>query len=368
MSAQVTSGTPRPGGTRLRVPRERVLTWVAVGALLLVCAFAPAIFTSFWLSQILTKTLWLGIAAVSLIFLSRSGGMISLAQVGLYAIAGFTMANLVTAAGGRSLGWNPWAAVAAGIVVATLVGLVFGAVAARSYGIYFLMITLAFSVIVFYFFAQATPLSGFGGIRNVTTPGPVGNPIIHPEGLYYISLVASIAIFVGIRYLERTPFGIVLQGIRDDPARMRALGYNVALHRTLAFGVAALIAAVAGILSVWYTTQISPGGVDIGQSINILVIAVIGGLLRLQGAWIGAFVFALLDNYSRVLIPSVGVWLGPARFATVIGLIFLVIVLLSPGGLVGIWESLRARVSRELGPRGQTPLDLEAEPAAESRS
>jgi branched-chain amino acid transport system permease protein len=343
-----------------------MLTWVALAVLLALCALAPAIFTSFWLSQILTKALWLGIAAASLIFLSRYGGMVSLAQVGLYAIAGFTMANLVTAAGGRSLGWSPWAAVIAGIAMATLVGLVFGAVAARSYGIYFLMITLALSVIVFYFFAQATPLSGFGGIRNVTTPDIVGNPIIHPEGLYYIALVASVVIFVGIRYLERTPFGIVLQGIRDDPARMRALGYNVALHRTLAFGVAAFIAGVAGILSVWYTTQISPGGVDITQSINVLVIAVIGGLVRLQGAWIGALVFALLDNYSRVLIPSVDVWLGPGRFATVIGVIFLVIVLASPGGLVGIWDSLRARVIRELGPRGLTPLDLEAEPSAES--
>ena len=334
---------------RPRITRARILTWSAVGFLLLVCVLAPVIFTSYWLSQILTKALWLGIAAVSLIFLSRYGGMISLAQVGLYAIAGFTMANLGSAFGGHHLGWNPWVAAGAGVAAATLFGLLFGAIAARSYGIYFLMITLALSVIVFYFFGQATSFSGYGGIRNVATPDLVGNPIIHPEGLYYVSLVASILILMGIRYLARTPFGLALQGIRDDPARMRALGYNVSLHRTLAFGVGAFIAGIAGILSVWYQTQISPGGVDIGQTINVLVIAVIGGLYWLEGAWIGALLFTVLDNYSRTWLPTVGLWLGPERFETLLGVIFLLIVLLSPGGLVGIWNGLRRRLVKVLG-------------------
>jgi branched-chain amino acid transport system permease protein len=358
---------------RPRVSRERALLWAAVGVLLVVCALAPVLFTGYFLSQILTKALWLGIAAVSLIFLSRFGGMISLAQVGLYAIAGFTMANLGSAFGGHHLGWNPWAAAIGGVAAATAFGLLFGAIASRSYGIYFLMITLALSVIVFYFFGQATDFSGYGGIRSVATPDLVGNPITHPEGLYYVSLAATVLIFLGIRYLARTPFGLVLQGIRDDPARMRALGYRVALHRTLAFGVGAFIAGVAGILSVWYQTQISPGGVDIAQTINVLVIAVIGGLYWLEGAWIGALLFTVLDNYSRTWLPSIGEWMGPDRFETVLGIIFLLIVLMSPGGLVGIWQRLRARVARALGQRGTTVLMgpdgagvVETEPFAEA--
>jgi branched-chain amino acid transport system permease protein len=114
--------------------------------------------------------------------------------------------------------------------------------------------------------------------------------------------------------------------------------------------VGAFIASIAGILSVWYTTQISPGGINVAQTINILVIAVIGGLYRLEGAWIGAIVFSTIDNYSRVWMPNVGDWLGPARFETVIGVIFLVIVLASPGGLVGIWEGLWGRRRRRRGP------------------
>src|SRR4029077_16499027 len=128
-----------------------------------------------------TKALWLGIAAASLIFLSSYGGLVSLGQTGVYAVAGFTMANLVHASdGGRSLGWDPLLATAAGIVVATLFGLLCGAISSRSYGIYFLMITLAISVIVFYFFGQPMPLSGPGAIRNVTAPSLIGNPILDP--------------------------------------------------------------------------------------------------------------------------------------------------------------------------------------------
>src|SRR5260370_3736596 len=132
--------------------------------------------------------------------------VISRGQPGFYAVAGFTMANLVHAAGGKHLGGDPLAATAAGIVVATLFGVLCGAIASRSYGIYFLMITLAISVIVFYFFAQVTTLSGYGGIRSVTAPGFIGNPIINPVPFYYTALLPSVLIYLPIPHLPRTPF------------------------------------------------------------------------------------------------------------------------------------------------------------------
>ena len=98
-----------------------------------------------------------------------------------------------------------------------------------------------------------------------------------------MTLAASVLVFLGIRYLVRTPFGLTMQGLRDEPDRMRALGFNVTLHRTLAFAVGAFIAAVAGVLSVWYNQRISPGSISLGQTIDILVIAVIGGPLPARG-------------------------------------------------------------------------------------
>jgi branched-chain amino acid transport system permease protein len=340
---------------------------VVVGVALLVLLFAPLIFTDFFVSAILTKALWLGIAAASLIFLASYAGMVSLGQVGLYAIAGMLFANLVAADGGLDAAWNPWLAVVAALLVATLVGFVFGAVASRSVGIYFLMITLALGVLVYYFFGQVTQLSGFGGVNSPELPGLVGNPGIDPIPLFYTTLAASVLIFLGIRYLVRTPFGLTMQGLRDEPDRMRALGFNVTLHRTLAFTAGAFIAAVAGVLSVWYNQRISPGSISLGQTIDILVIAVIGGLYRLEGAWVGAIFFALLDNYSREYTPNIGEVLGPERFNTLIGIIFLVIVLLSPGGLVGLWEKVRGRAGPSSGGRRAGPAEGDGtSPADES--
>ena len=338
--------------------RIRLLEWGIGAVVLIVMALGPQIFSEFFVGAILTKVLWLGIAAASLIFLAGYGGMISLAQTALYGIAGFVMAEAVQADGGLKAAVNPWVGVILGIAVATAVGFLFGAVASRSEGIYFLMITLAFSVIVFYFWSQVTVLGGFGGVNQVDTPTIVSNPPTDPDNLFYVALICSVGVYLLIRYIVRTPFGIAMQGIRDEPTRMRALGYNVALHRTLAFTVGAFIASIAGILAVWWNTHIDPNAINLGATIYVLVVAVIGGLFRLPGAWLGALVFAVIDNYSRE-IGFVG-----SRFNTVIGSIFLIIVLLSPGGLMGIWGSARSFVGRQLGGNQNATFDEPPHPAA----
>jgi branched-chain amino acid transport system permease protein len=336
---------------------ERALWWGPGLAIVLVLLLAPLLFTDFYLSAVITKALWLGIAAASLIFLAGYVGMISLGQVALYGVAGFTMANLVAADGGSPIAWNPWLGALVGILGCTGVGLFFGAIASRSYGIYFLMITLAFAVIASLFFGQVTQLSGFGGVNNVDRPDIVSNPVTDPANLFYIALGTAAAVYLLIRYLGRTPFGLALQGIRDDPSRMRALGYNVPLLRMLAFGLGALIAALAGILSVWWNTRISPGSIDLARTLDVLIIAVIGGLYRLEGAWVGAIVFTVLDNWTR------GLEIVGGRFNTVIGVIFLAIVLLSPGGLMGIWQSVTDFAGRRLAGSGSAQPPVPAEEA-----
>ena len=217
------------------------------------------------------------------------------------------------------------------------------------------MITLAFSVLIFYFFSQVTQLSGFGGVNNLDLPGAGRQPGARPgAALLHDARRRRWSCSSRCKYVSRTPFGLSLQGLRDEPARMRALGFDVTRHRMLAFTLAALVAGIAGLLSVWYNRRISPGSINLEQTINILIIAVVGGLYRLEGAWVGALVYALIDNYSREWVPDVGQVLGPARFNTIIGLVFLVIVLLSPGGIVGLWEQGRDR-SAVAGEAAATP-------------
>jgi len=213
------------------------------------------------------------------------------------------------------------------------------------------MLTLTYGVIANYFFGQVTQFGGFSPIAGINqyTPSFVGDVLGHPDKLYYIAFGTAAAVYVAMRYLASTPFGLSLQGVRDDPVRMSSLGYNVPLHRTLAFTFSAFVASLAGVLLAWWDGQIAPGNIGLGATIELLVIAVIGGLARIEGAWLGAFAFIVINNYVRdVELPVVG-----GSFNTIIGLIFLAIVIVSPDGLMGLWD----RAWRILGGRGGATPD-----------
>jgi branched-chain amino acid transport system permease protein len=327
-------------------------------ALLVLLALGPAFFNDYWVSAILTQMFIFGIAAASLIFLSAYGGMTSLAQTALMGISAYLLGNMVTKGGaggeskGLTLGWDPTVALVLALVITTLIGLIFGLVAARSLGIYFLMLTLTYGVIANYFFGQVTQFGGFSPIAGVNryTPGWVGDIVGHPDKLYYIAFGASLVMYGVIRYLVRTPFGLSLQGVRDDPVRMSSLGFNAPLHRTLAFGLAAFIASLAGILYVWWNGQIDPPTIGLQGTINLLIVAVIGGLARVEGAWVGAFAFIVINNYVReVSVPVLG-----GSFNTIIGFVFLAIVIISPDGLMGVWDRF---TSGRRGGRRDAPTD-----------
>ena len=335
-------------------------------ATLVIVACGPLLFNDYWVSALLTQAFIFGIVAASLIFLTAYGGMISLGQTALMGISGYIVGNMVTErvpggeTKGLTVGMDPNLAVVLAIAITTLIGVLMGAVAARAAGIYFLMLTLTYAVIANAFFGQVVQFGGFSPIAGINQdqymPVFVGNVLGHPDKLYYIAAGVAIFVYIVIRYVIRTPFGISLQGLRDDPVRMASLGYNVPLHRTAAFGLAAFFAAVAGVLYVWWQGQIAPGDLGLGATINVLVMAVIGGLIRIEGAWIGALAYLVIENYARdIEIPglSFGGTLFGGSFNTVIGVIFLVIVLASPDGLMGLWERV-ARLRRR-PPEGPGP-------------
>jgi branched-chain amino acid transport system permease protein len=306
----------------------------ALAVLLLVVALVPVLFSTFFTSQVGLTSLWLGMAAVSLTFLSGYGGMVSLAQTALFGVAGLIAAKLSVEAG-----WDPWAAALVGILAATAVGLLFGAVASGSQGIYFLIITLAFAQVTYFYFAAVPTFGAHEGINGVRAPEVIGDPVQDPARMYYFLLAVSLVVFLGLRHVARTAFGLALQGVRDDPVRMAALGYNVRLHRTLGFALAAPVAGAAGVLSAWSNTRMSAGSISLGVAILVLAAAVIGGLNRLEGAWVGALLYTLCDTYLRG-------WTD--RFTTWLGVVFLIIVLVSPGGVVGALGSAGTWIRRQL--------------------
>ncbi len=160
-----------------------------------------------------------------------------------------------------------------------------------------------------------------------------------PVPFYYLTLALAVSSYLGIVYISRSPFGLALQGARDNARRMAALGFNVTVHRIAAYALASLIAAVAGVLLVWLNGQVSPGTAGVGPVIDILVIAVVGGIGDPIGPFIGAIIYVILRTFALDVLVAAG--LPGARFQLLIGLGFLLIVLFSPDGVLGLWARWR---------------------------
>ncbi len=336
------------------------LRWVRPIPLLVAVALVayPLIVPRFWILSIGAQSLILGIVALSLVFLAGYGGMVSLAQAALAGLGAYGVAILTVRVG---LPMVPSTIVA--LAVATLVGLGIGAISVRSQGIYFLMLTLALAVGFFYLVLQNYEVfNGHRGIAGI--PSPTGPPRSSPAAFYYLCLATAAALSCAVRYIARAPFGLALQGIRDNPRRMRALGYSVDRHRIAAFGIAGFIAGAAGILGLWYRGSISPGTVDLIRTIDVLIVAVVGGLAFPLGAFLGALLFVLAQTFASSLVLFDVSF--DERFNTLIGLVFLVVVLFSPDGLVGIGRrlgGLARRLPWARRPRGAAASSASPHPA-----
>jgi branched-chain amino acid transport system permease protein len=322
--------------------------WVSENWLLLLLGLflllLPAVAGDFVLTQLVGWTLILGMIALSLMFLAGYGGMVSLAQMTVASVAGYTITVLgASSMPTISLFWPWWVAAPLALVVAVIFGAFAGILSARTEGIYTIMITLAIAAAFFYLTLQNYAIfNGFNGFTTIPAPKFWGINWKDAVPLYYLILFFAALSYVVVVYISRAPFGLALQGVRDNPRRMEAIGYNVNAHRVAAYAFAALIAGIGGILMVWLNNQISPGTAGIQATIYVLVVAVIGGLGHPIGPFVGAFIFVLLRTFALDLLVAVG--LDGRRFQIIIGLGFLLIVLFSPDGVVGLWRRWAARV------------------------
>jgi branched-chain amino acid transport system permease protein len=312
----------------------------ATAVLAVALALFPLVVSPFVAFQLGAQALILGTIALSLMVLAGYGGMVSLAQLTVAGVAGYCVAILGTnSAGVLGLGW-PWQlAVPVSILIAGVVAALIGMIAARTAGIYTIMITLAVATAFFYFAQQNyTLFNGHSGYRGVQPPVVFGIDWRNQIPFYYLSLGVAALAYCAVVYGARSTFGRALMATRDNQRRMRAVGYDVTRHRIAAYFFAGLIAGAAGVLYVWFNGRISPGTVGVGEVIGILVIAVIGGLRHPIGPFIGAALYVVLKTFAIDVV-------GADRFNTLIGLVFLVIVFASPDGLSGLWRRLAPRLA-----------------------
>jgi branched-chain amino acid transport system permease protein len=284
--------------------------------------------------------------------------MISLAQMTVAGIAGYMVAIFgVSGTAEISLGWPWWVVVPLAVAIATACATFIGWLSVRTEGIYTIMITLAIGVGFYYLCLQNYSIfNGFQGLQKVYPPALFGLDWRAPVPYYYLVLAWALAGYFFVKHLIRAPFGIALQGIRDNPRRMNSLGFNVTAHRVAAYAVAGFIAAIGGVLMVWYNGLITPGSIGTSWLINILIIAVLGGMRHPIGPFLGALVFVVLQNFAIDVFDR-------ERFNLVIGIVFLAIVLFSPDGLLGLWARVRARLAAR---RGANPVSFST-PRRDSR-
>ncbi|SFI32088.1 branched-chain amino acid ABC transporter permease [Jannaschia pohangensis] len=309
----------------------------------------PVLANDFILFQVFGWAFILGTIALSLQFLAGYGGMVSLLQMTVAGLAGYGVALFGDSGAALSLGWPWWLNIPVAIIVAGIFATLVGALAVRTEGIYTIMITLAIASAFFYFARQNYPIfNGYTGFNLVIPPQLFGVDWRQPVPFYYLTLGAATLSFICVLYVSRSPFGLALQGVRDNPRRMAALGFNVTMHRIYAYTFASFFASIGGILLVWQNAQVSPGTVGLPNVFDILVIAVVGGLRHPIGPFIGALIYCVLRAFAPDILLAFG--LSGERFKMLIGLGFLAIVFWSPDGVLGLWDRWKARRSANADP------------------
>lgn len=288
----------------------------------------PLFLNDFWLTQIVTRALILGIIALSLSFLATYLGVVSFAQVTLAGVAGYTIAYFGPNTVGVGVLLPFWVTIPLALVLAVLTGALIGLIARKSRGIYAIMITLAIGVAFFYFTRQNyTLFNGWTGFSGVTAPSIAGFHLRDPAPLYLLSVLTAGIALILVDGFVRSPLGLTIQAVRDAPGRVLALGISLTAPIVTAFAFSGLLAGAGGILNVWYQERISSFSVGLGPIIDVLIISVIGGLRHPAGAFVGAIVFVLLDTFAVDLIDR-------ERFNTLIGIVLLLIVIAAPNGLL----------------------------------
>jgi branched-chain amino acid transport system permease protein len=304
---------------------------IAIAALLLL---APALSFSDFYANIATQVLIAAIFALSLNLLAGYGGMISLGHAAYLGVAAYLTVWLTT-----RVGLGHLAAAAAAVILTTAMSALFALLSLRATGLGFLMITLALGQILWglaYRWVSVT--GGDNGLSGFHRPRPFGIDLASPRAFYVTALIVFVCAFAAIATLVRSTFGAGLRGVRDQPRRMQALGWNVWLVRFAAFVAAGFFASVAGVLYAYYNQFVSPHVLALTNSAEVLLMVIAGGAGTLVGPVAGAFVVVLLKNVVSAYVT---------RWVMLLGLVFVAIVAFMPEGLVPGIERLRRRRTAE---------------------
>ena len=317
---------------RLLAGRERLI----LGALLLVLVVVPPFFSGFLLALV-TQALILAILSMSLDVILGYTGLASLGHAAYLGIGAYAVGILST-----RYGAGFWTVLLVGVLGAAVVAAVFGLIALRATGVYFLMITLALGMVVWGLAHRwVSVTSGDNGIASVPRPRlGLGLPWSFSDAVpfYYLALVAFLLAFTLLRVVVSSPFGQTLVGIRESESRMRTLGYHVWLHKYIGFVIAGAVGGFAGVLWSYYNGFVSPADLELATSVETLLMVALGGRGTLYGPALGAAVIVLLKNLVSVYTH---------RWLLILGAVYIGTIVYAPEGIVGAIRQWTERTRRD---------------------
>ena len=313
--------------------RSRLIKYSPYFICLLAFVVLPSILPQY-LQSMITKIVIFSIFALSLNLLWGYTGLISLGHATYFGVGAYTSTILIVRAG---IG-NFWLTALIAILVAGLVATIYGVIALRVSGLYFLLVTLALGQLVFYISMVWRPMTG-GDNGIIGTPYPdIGIPGFTFSSIYFYFLVFIIAVicYFLLYRLVNSPFGHALQGIRDDEQKMQSLGYNTWLHKYIVFIIAGMVAAVAGVLFSYFLVVVGPPQLSITTSTMALLMVIIGSTQVFWGPVAGSVVVILLEYGASIYVPE--------RWPLILGAIFVIAVMFLRDGigisLIKLWSRL----------------------------
>jgi branched-chain amino acid transport system permease protein len=326
-----------------RFSRQQVVAAVIFFLLLV----APPFLSSFLLT-LLTQALIYGILAMSLDIILGYTGLASLGHAAYFGIGAYSVGILATRYGAAFGITLP-----AGVLLAVLVAAIFGTVALRATGVYFLMITLALGMIVWGLAHRwVTMTQGDNGISAISRPDlglPWSLSLAIP--FYYFALAGFLIAFWILRVIVRSPFGQTLVGIRESESRMRTLGYHVWLHKYIGFVIAGGFGGFAGVLWAYYNGFVSPVDLQLATSVEVLLMVALGGRGSLIGPALGAGIIVLLKNLVSVYTH---------RWLLILGAVYILTIVYAPEGILGAIKRRTKEVKpRAVGVHGMTEGEIE---------
>ena len=285
---------------------------------------APAL--SAYPLTLLTQAAIVAVLAMSLDVLLGYTGLASLGHAAYFGVAAYAVGILTTEYRRGFL-----VCLLVGVAAAALTAALFGLLAIRATGTYFLMITLALGMVVWGLaFRWVSLTKGDNGIAGVPRPElPLPWSLGVPLPFFYFALTATVLAWALLGLLVRSPFGMTLMGVRESESRMRALGYNVWLHKYLAFVISGAFAGFAGVFWAYYNGFVSPIDVQLVTSVETLLMVALGGPGTLAGPALGATMIVFLKNFVSVYTK---------RWLLILGAVYIGVILFAPRGVLGAFR------------------------------